>query len=160
MILNEGDLRFDFAGAIDGFKFDEMYKSDPKFHGLSHCMKAVDFVVELNDYYLFVEIKDPPNPLWYGQGNKKEELIVALVTKFRDSFVYRWAEEKLDKPVKYLCLVEADNALVSYLMKELQRHLPAKGPHSRWKKPIAQTCVVANIARWNSNFPDWQVSRI
>jgi len=157
MILQEGNIQFDFTGALDGCKFDERDSSKPFFHGLSHCMKAVDFVVELNDSYLFVEIKDPPDPFWYGKGNKKDELIKTLVTKFRDSFVYRWSEEKLDKPVKYLCLVEVDNALVSYLMKELKRQLPAGGPKSRWKQPIAQTCVVANIARWNSSFPDWQV---
>ena len=31
-------------------------------HGLTHCMKAVDFIVELHDRYLFIEFKDPDNP--------------------------------------------------------------------------------------------------
>jgi hypothetical protein len=46
MILQEGTLQFDFAGAVDAYKFDEQDPTMATFHGLSHCMKAVDFVVE------------------------------------------------------------------------------------------------------------------
>ncbi|UUX91137.1 hypothetical protein [Methanoplanus endosymbiosus] len=46
MILQEGNLQFDFNGVIDAFKFDEKDRSKGTFHGLSHCMKAVDFIVE------------------------------------------------------------------------------------------------------------------
>ena len=37
-------------------------KFDDHSHGLSHCMKAVDFVVELPHLYLFIEFKDPEHP--------------------------------------------------------------------------------------------------
>lgn len=40
-----------------GRKFD-----DEAAHGLSHCMKAVDFIIELPERLLFVEFKDPENP--------------------------------------------------------------------------------------------------
>ena len=56
MILTEGDLQFDFSAATSARRFDDAS------HGLSHCMKAVDFVVELDDRILFVEVKDPQNP--------------------------------------------------------------------------------------------------
>ena len=46
--FREGDLEFDFSDAIDGIKFDDAT------HCLSHCMKAVDFVVELDEKYLLV----------------------------------------------------------------------------------------------------------
>jgi hypothetical protein len=158
MILREGNLSFDFSDAVDGFKFDEQDKDKENFHGLSHCMKAVDFIVEFHDYYLFVEIKNPTDSSEYNHPNKKNDLIKTLVTKFRDSFIYRWAEEKLDKPVKYLCLVELDNAAISYLMKELKIKLPATVSNAKWKKPLIETCIVTNRAKWNSSFPDWRVS--
>jgi len=53
MILQEGTLQFDIDGAIEAFKFDEQDRALATYHGLSHCMKAVDFVVEYNDHYLF-----------------------------------------------------------------------------------------------------------
>ena len=54
--FTEGDLRVEFRGVVEARKFDG---SD---HGLSHCMKAVDFIVELPERYLFIEFKDPQNP--------------------------------------------------------------------------------------------------
>lgn len=160
MILREGALQFEFTGAMNGFKFDETDKSSTYYHGLSHCMKAVDFVVELDDAYLFVEVKDIHSPEYYSEASEFNNLVKSLVTKFRDSFLYRWAEEKTDKPIKYLCLVELENALVSRLMKELKRQLPEVGPNPRWSRAIAAVCVVANIDRWNRSFPNWPVNRV
>jgi len=54
MILRENNIQIDFRGAIGVIKFDEPEVSNPNFHGLSHCMKAVDFIVEMDDSYLFV----------------------------------------------------------------------------------------------------------
>jgi len=160
MILQEGDLQFTFSDALTGFKFDEPDRTNPNFHGLSHCMKAVDFIIELSDSYLFVEIKDFHDPSQYSDSNKFNELVKNLVLKFRDSFLYRWAEKKTNKPIKYLCLMELENALISRLMQELKRQLPETGPQNRWRQPVAEACIVANIDRWNTNFPEWPVTRI
>ena len=103
MVLIEGELRFEFYDAISAIKFDD--KVD---HQLSHCMKSVDFIVEFESYYVFVEVKDPPLPDMQAagladhvlEGRRKElkkfvkkfqsdELRMDLVTKFRDSFLYR-----------------------------------------------------------------------
>ena len=54
--FTEGDLRVEFRNVVAARKFDG---GD---HGLSHCMQAVDFVVERSDSYLFVEFKDPQHP--------------------------------------------------------------------------------------------------
>ena len=159
MILEEGQLKFDFSTALNVFKFDDGDKNSPNYHGLSHCMKAVDFIAEYDEYYLFVEVKDPPNYSHYESADERKQLLNTLVTKFRDTFLYRWAENKIDKPIKYFCLVELDNAQISYLMKELKLKLPAVGV-ARWQKPLVQTCIVANIARWNANFPHIPVQRI
>ena len=52
--LTEGELEFVFEGAVSAWKFD-----GPD-HDLT-CMKAVDFIVEFQDKYLFIEVKDPHN---------------------------------------------------------------------------------------------------
>ena len=39
MTLTEGDLQIIFNNPLNARKFD-----DPHVHGLSHCMKAVDFI--------------------------------------------------------------------------------------------------------------------
>lgn len=54
--LTEGELVFVFEDAVSARKFDG------HDHGLTHCMKAVDFIVEFQDKYLFIEVKDPQNP--------------------------------------------------------------------------------------------------
>ncbi len=53
MIFEEGNLTFDFSRATASKRFDG------SGHGLSHCMKAVDFIVEVEHNILFIEAKDP-----------------------------------------------------------------------------------------------------
>lgn len=161
MKLQEGDLEFDFKDAIKGFKFDETDKNKDYYHGLSHCMKAVDFILELENAYLFVEVKDFNDPENYGEKNDKfNSLKKVLKEKYRDSFLCRWAEGKVDKPIKYLCLLTLENALISRMIKELRIQLPEGNKNPRWHQSIVSGCVVANIERWNKNFPKWPVRRI
>ena len=47
-VLTEGKLQLTISNAVAARKFDDAS------HKLSHCMKAVDFVVELSDHYLFI----------------------------------------------------------------------------------------------------------
>lgn len=57
MKIVEDDLEFNFTDAKSVRKFDD------KNHGLlNHGMSAVDFIIELDQAYLFVEVKDPSNP--------------------------------------------------------------------------------------------------
>jgi len=160
MIVHEGELQFHFSGAISAIKFDEQDANQSTFHGLSHCMKAVDFIVEYEDYYLFIEIKDPPDSSRYATKADTNALIKVLVSKFRDSFLYQWCEGKLDKPIRYQCLVELDNAQTLYLMDALKRQLPIYGTPSRWKRKIASICSVTNQLRWNKTFHSMPVTRI
>ena len=87
--LTEGELEFVFKGAVSARKFD-----DDK-HGLSHCMKAVDFIVELGGGYLFIEVKDPQNAPEH-EKRKWIQLTSGNLEKFkykyRDSFLYEWGE--------------------------------------------------------------------
>ena len=160
MILQEGSLEFDFADAIDGFKFDETDRFSEHYHGLSHCMKAVDFIVELETDYLLVEVKDFHDPGQYEAPESFNKLRNDLKIKFRDSLLYRFAEEQLNKPIRYLCLMTLENPLNSRLMNELKRIVPEGVASSRWQRPLVESCIVANIDRWNQNFPKWNVRRI
>ena len=152
MILQEGILKLNFSGVKNAFRFDEEDRSSQHFHGLSHCMKAVDFIAEYPDHYLFIEIKNPRDPSRYSIGRDIEDLINDLVVKFRDTFLYRWAEGKINKPVHYLCLIELDNAQTLHIMNKLKYKLPFEGQPSKWQKKPASKCAVVNIAAWNKTF--------
>lgn len=163
MKMIEGDLEFDFSGVLSSIKFD-----GPE-HRLSHCMKAVDFILETNDAYYFIEVKDPDHPD-ANEGNKTRfvgdlqsgKLIKNLTGKYRDTFIYRWAEESLDKPVHYiilLCLKSLSAAALLPQQESLQRSIPLTGSGS-WKCPIVQSCLILSIDAWNSHFKPWSVARV
>jgi hypothetical protein len=103
MKLCERDLEIDFMDAIDGFVFDQTNPQKDHFHAISK-MHRVDFIVELEEAYLFVELKDPSNPkanpdaVHHFKSNL-DHLISSLVDKFIHTFLYRWAEGQLDKPI-------------------------------------------------------------
>jgi hypothetical protein len=153
-------FEFDFQDAISAFVFDEKDRTSPTYHGLSHAMKAVDLIVELEDDYLFVEVKDFHKPEEYQDRNYFNHLRDVLKYKYRDSFLYRWAEQKTDKPINYLCLLPLDNALISRMNKEIRIHIPQGLAIKRWQQAIAKNCAVLNVERWNRNFPKWPVSRV
>lgn len=169
MRIEADGFAFDFSDALDVFCFDEKDKTKPHFHGLSHAMRAVDLVVELPTNYLFIEIKnfhaaddyDFKRTVDAAQRDVRHahfhHLRDVLRDKFRDTWLYRWAEEKTDKPIHYLCLLTLDNAMLSLMGKELQRQLPAGTTGPRWSRALAQSCTVVNLERWNANFPKWPV---
>ena len=178
MTLTEGDLKFNFPDAIAAMQFD----GDE--HGLSHCMKAVDFIVEFANYFLFVEVKDPELPpalalkaaahvvearkqaitdftRKFQSGNLRNE----LVTKFRDTFIYRWAENRLEKPIHYFVLLELPSVDKTFLGPELQRlrgGIPYSSPGlpcKRWTNSIAGECQLLDIESWNRNLK-WPIERL
>lgn len=171
MRIETDGFEFDFTDALDVFCFDEKDKTQPNFHGLSHAMRAVDLVVELPANYLFIEMKDFHAADDYdfkratdtAQRDARHahfnHLRDVLRDKFRDTWLYRWAEQKADKPIHYVCLMTLDNALLSLMGKELQRQLPAGAAGPRWRNALAQSCTVLNLERWNANFPLWPVTR-
>lgn len=167
MTLREGDLEIEFAGAIDGFVFDQMKPSLPNFHGIAH-MHRVDFVVELTEAIVFVELKDPGHPKAQSEGLAKfnAELVDGTLcqnfaSKFVDSFFYRWGENQLNKPIHYLSLVTLETPLVMNLSDEISRKLPPRGkPVARWERSVLENCQVFNIETWNENFPAWPVRRL
>lgn len=153
-ILSERDIRFDFGEAMEAVKFDEHCE-------LTHCMKAVDFIAEYLDYYLFIEVKDPGGRGAYRSEKGREDLIDELTQKFRDSLIYRWCEGKIaNKPVFYRCLVEVDSALALHINKKLRKALPCEGLPRGWKRRMAESCVAVNMAVWRKKFGDVVIDRV
>lgn len=174
MKVRADGFEFEFPGALDAFVFDEKDNTQPHFHGLSHAMRAVDVVVEFPDDTLFIEVKDFHAPDDYNfksavnddeQGLRRariNHLRDVLVHKFRDTWLYRWAERADGgpaKPVRYLCMLSLDNGLLSTVSKELNQSLPTKRAGPRWQRELATSCVVVNPQRWNSAFPAWPMTR-
>lgn len=165
MILTEGNLEITINNEINARKFD-----GPS-HGLSHCMRAVDFVVEFTNSYLFVEVKDPqdPNAPAASAGNYAQRLLSGRITdelmhKYRDSLLYEWASGRADKPVDYSVLIglsQLTDPDLLVISKMLQRNVPALGPNNRpWPRPIVRNCAVFNISSWNRTFPNYPVRRL
>lgn len=153
LTLREAELVFEFEGALEAKRFDDKRK-----HGLSHCMKAVDFVVEYPDHELFVEVKDPDNTqalperrLEFAQKLESKELMRDLARKCRDSWLYRWAEAR-DKPVRYVLLLQLSTltpAMLLTLTDRLRRELPVAGPQT-WTRPFVARAVVLDMRQWNA----------
>lgn len=165
-VLAEGDLQISLPAGAAGRKFD-----DGAIHGLTHCMKAVDFVVELEDRILFIEFKDPENPSAQPHDQKKflQQLLSGnldadLKIKYRDSFLYEWASGRATKFIYYLVLIGASVLTEADLLARtdaLKRQVPVLGPGDKpWKKPFVAGCAVMNIEAWNKALPQYPVSRL
>jgi hypothetical protein len=166
MIVVSDGYQFDFTDAIAAFKFDETDPTQPTFHGAP--MKAVDIIAEFPDEYVFVEVKEYDNPEEFhvnismdkGEVDNFKWLKNYLKYKYRDSYLYRYAENKTDKPVHYVCLLNFDDALNSVMRKNLRSELPVGKASRRWVRTLAQSCQVLNLAAWNRNFPQWPVQKM
>lgn len=161
MTLTEGTLQITFNGAIRACKFDERTLDD-RTHGLSHCMKAVDFIVEFSGCYLFVEIKDPTSTEEYQKRLERRELDGSLTYKFRDSLLYEWASGRADKEIDYYVLITGiDRKFLHRRLEELIRNIPQHGPGSTpWRRPIVRKVGIFNMETWNHWLPNYPVIRV
>ena len=162
--LVEGDLQLELPDTINGRQFDD---AD---HGLSHCMSAVDWIVDLEEETYFVEVKDPDAPAAkayeqngeFVRGLLSGELDKKLVKKFRDTFLYEWPCERVDKPIVYVVILASSALESAQLMTrtdELKRRLPSGTPGC-WARPLAKGCIMVNLETWNQTFPELRLSRI
>ncbi|MCH5276202.1 MAG: hypothetical protein J1E80_00035 [Desulfovibrionaceae bacterium] len=168
MKINADGYLFEFPDALDVFIFDEKDKSKRTYHGVP--MKAVDVIAEFSEYYIFIEIKHYDDPSIYDIRNSSSDeneksqmdhfkwLKNYLKYKYRDSYLFRHAERKVDKPIHYMCLLNFDNGLNMHMQKILTQELPVGKASKRWKAALVDSCHVFNLDRWNKNFPKWPLS--
>lgn len=166
MIIEENDLQFDFSRAVSAKRFDD------ENHGLSQCMKAVDFIIEEPDRIVFIEVKDPQHP--HARPHNVSEFIDDLTSeklvnekltpKYRDSYLYELAMDNLGKPVYYYVLIALNTLTHAELLVQteiLRRQLPVEGPKDNpWRNNFAFGCVIMNLETWNTHLPQYPVSRI
>jgi hypothetical protein len=157
-ILKEGRFEFDFSNSLDAFVADK-----PQYHGLS----AVDFIVETNDKFLFIEVKDPDHPHALKFGNPDEFIEelkkpAKLTEKFKDSLLKELAKGRaFQKPVVYVIVLERgklDAAQRRKTFENIQSTLP------RFKEdyfPIIKmaTCApIYSISEFSKAFPMFKVT--
>ena len=130
-------------------------------------MKAVDFILDEPDRTLFIEIKDPEHPRAPQEATRSylsAELVRDLTYKFRDTFLYEWAQDHVTKPIHYYAIVAIDALTSGELHSQtdvLKRSLPVRSAApSSWKRAIVHDCAMLNIAAWNRIFPMFRLSRI
>jgi hypothetical protein len=162
MTYSEGNLEISFPDSARAVKFDD------NSHELTHCMKAVDFIVEHEGIIYFVEFKDPsynnyPDSEIFINDFLSGNLDSKLCYKYRDSFLYQWAAQIFDiekKPVYYSVLIALDNldrAELNRRTESLKKKLPLDNC-GKWKRNIVSGCGVFNIDSWNKHF-DFPVKR-
>lgn len=142
-------------------------KFDGADHGLSHCMKAVDFVIETPGALLFIEFKDPDAGTVETRAAWTKELSNGridneLKTKFRDTWIYMHASGKVNKPINYLVLIALSNLSTEALSartSSLKRQIPIEGPNGPWTNPLLAGCAVHNIESWNRNYQQLTIVR-
>ena len=164
-VFVESNLQLTVDDAVAVWKFD-----GPN-HRLSHCMKAVDFIIEIPDCYQFVEFKNPQisGPAAqhlnkyikeFNSGNLDKQ----FQYKYRDSFLYEWASGRADKPIDYLMLIAIDSLTPNHLlsrMQAMQQKMPLRAPGNQpWSQTFVRSCSVFNIASWNRTFPNYPVTRL
>lgn len=160
MRLIERDLEFDFTEALSAFKFD-----DGAIHAFS-SIQAVDFIIEYDDHYEFIEVKDPDEPgatdvSAFVNKLRSGELIRKLAGKYRDSIFFRGFEENESKEIEYIVLLSMstlDDAQLLTLHERLQKSIPFS--HEKWKKNSASACVILNIRQWKMRYGEESVRRL
>lgn len=164
--ITEGDLKISLPTNVLSRKFD-----DEITHGLSQCMKAVDFILELDDKVIFVELKDPENPR--AQPKDSAEFIKDFLSgkldsdlqyKYRDSYLYELASGRATKPIYYYVLIGAKSLSDADLLARtdaLKRKIPVNGANGKpWEKPFVAGCAVMNLPAWNKALPMYPASRV
>ena len=138
--LREERVRLDFPNALALYKFDERERLSPTFHGAP--MKAVDVLAEFPTFQLWIEIKEyTPEEIQEmkderdkgkpGELHHKTWLVNNFKYKFRDTFLYRFCEEKIDLPVVYVCLTNFDHALNIFFSQATDKPAPNWQGHAK-----------------------------
>lgn len=162
LVLNEERFEFDFPQAISLYKFDERDPMSPHYHNT--VMKAVDVMAEFPNFQLWIEIKEYTveqiNNM-KAEGNQKKNgddyhlktwLLGNVKYKFRDTFLYRYCENKIPEKIVYIFLTNFDDALNSFFRKELIKHIPAI-KITQWSKTLLEKdhILVVNKEAWERN---------
>ena len=167
MELREGELLLSIPESARATRFDG---SD---HGLPPCMAAVDFVIEEEDRVILLEIKDFEHTAARAHGSppqtqKIQDDLWSWIRKFRDSFIYLWALDRLGPKRECYVVLESRNIgreLLLQINDDFARRLPdaARLPEivaQRWERHPVWRCAVLDIKEWNRRMPGFPIRRV
>ncbi|MGJ0624507.1 hypothetical protein [Xenorhabdus bovienii] len=166
----EGDLYFDFSKAQSVRKLDA---KGPDGHGLSHCLKSVDFVVEWSNQLWLIEIKDPEHGAIPAHLRVKEQdrfrrklqsdklINEELFPKLRDSLIYLSLDQGIaERPMRYITLIGLSSlqpAELDGLQNKLWQTNWINGPERGWGKSFEVHCMT--VQQWNRLLPQCPITR-
>jgi len=165
--LREKDIEIEFPGVLNAFRFDQNDHQSPEYHDLRN-MNRVDFVVETEEFVYFIEVKDPSRVDLDDEKRKpilrkleSGELEDSYVNKYICTFLFRWAEGKLEKSVRYVVLVTLEPPLLLSLNDALHKRLDViRGKSKRWMRLPLESCEAHNLDTWNKCYPKWTAVRV
>ena len=158
--IQEGDLLFDVTSAANAEKFD-----DNKLHGNKSTIKRVDYIIEHNEEYIFLEIKDPDMPGAANPEHFKEQLtsgnlIPDLASKYRDTLFFTSLRKEYEKRIAYvvlICMNSLDDALLLAKTDALKGAIPMA--HKSWTQDSLHSCVILKMDAYKKAFGNDSVWR-
>ncbi len=166
--LSDGEIQIEFQGALQAEKFDDGR------HGMSHCLKAVDFLCDWPGDFWLVELKDPEEstiPIKHREISvvqftkelsTEEYFRSVLAQKLKDTILYLHLDARLpDKPMKYVVLVGMSSMDSAMMLNALDRLRKACGDPKQgipWRRGYAVAFL--NLAEWNKRFPHCPAQRV
>jgi len=140
-------------------------------HINSNEYKSVDVIIETDDEFIYIEVKNPdhPNAMKFRNRDKcitdfkAGKLDEDIHKKFMDSFLYEWAESRANKPIKFYLIIGINN-LESALLLPRKDALKGKWPFNHPDRPQwtgrCIRCEVFSFETWNSKFPDFKITNV
>jgi len=162
------DLEFSFPDELQWEELDRQGVRLPK------GMSFVDLIIEREEDFLLIEIKDPSNSSapekerqkYLAKLSNNELINNELTPKIRDSYTYMHLMERDSKPIIYIVLLGLDafddalqkGVLINF--KDRLFHNIRNECEQPWKKDYVKACVVLSVDVWNRTFKDWQIQRL
>ncbi len=154
MTLTKDRYELNFDAAIDATVLGAEATKDHS------DLLLVDFVVEYDDRYLFVEILDSLDLLASNDSDltgrfRSDALCDLLARMYRDSMFFHSFGDRRPKRVEYAVLYTipgVDGILVSVLQDELKRRIPLS--HPVWNADSAASCSVMTPEQWKKRYGD------
>ncbi|MBF0184365.1 MAG: hypothetical protein HQM06_08255 [Magnetococcales bacterium] len=169
----ESGLCFDFSKAKSVISLDNHGRG----HGLSHILKAVDFVVEWDHEFWLIEAKNPEDPTiplrhQHNAEKKFSEKIQSrtlihseLFPKFIDSLLFLALDRGIPtKPMRCMALIalesltHIDCLTLSAAITGLHDGCLEGPPKRGWSKGFA--VHLFNLELWNRAWPQCRVTRM
>lgn len=154
---------FDFSAALSVFEPHKLAAHHSEY------ISDVDFVVESEEVLFFVEYKNgnivgAANPEAFADKLKRGSLANVLIKKFYGTLLMVLVTDKnpSNKPIKYMCVIEAGNGIDEVMMKKLRNKVYAGLPFDyknieEIKVPVIDQFEVVSLSEWNTKYTKYPV---